>query len=322
MLKGTEDKTNINENEFLLAKILFWTQFIFLGGWNGLQILLQPQDLSVFVVDRGLMDNFFFTVTYSWMNIPLIYLILVAIAVLWNFRSVSLDLKLINSLKKKDNIAVIPYKEIDNITVFITSINIAIWIFAMSIIYLIPYWDMNFLTDLFYNISGINKIKEPLFLLIILITASINLMLRIQLLLFYEGGYESNALSKFFKSFLLMKSYYIKMFLITLLSLTLSTLIYKQFILDLVVKLKDALPGSLFVNFPLMVNRADVLSAIPSIILLFLVSCLFFSPLVIYIYKRIINSQYEFFKQQYLKQKIKKDIDENYQTFYISENEI
>lgn len=321
-MKSTETKMVKQENDFLLSKIIFWTQFIFFGGWNGIQILLQPQDLSVFVVERGLIDNFFFTLSYAWMNIPLIYLILVAIAVFWNYSASSLDLQLINSLKKKDDIAVIPYKDRDNIVVFITTINIAIWIVALSMIYLIPYWNLDFLTDLFYNVAGTDKVKEPLYILIIIVTASINLLLRIQFLLFYEGGYEYTAISKFFASAKLMKTHYVKAFMLTLLATTLTSLIYKQFILEFVLKLRSILPDNIIVNLHLMVNRVDIISAIPSIILMFLLSCLFFSPLVIYVYRKIVKSQYEFFKQQYLKQKQKKDIDEYYQSVYISENEI
>ncbi len=322
MLNSTKDSSNKIDNDFLLSKIVFWMQFVFFGGWNGLQILLQPQDLSVFVADRGLLDNFFFTLSYSWENIPLLYLIIIAIAAFWIYRSVSLDLQFINSLKRKDAIAVIPDQEKDNITIFITTINIVVWIIALSVIYLLPYWDMNFLTDMFYNISGIDKVKEPLYLLIILFTATINFLLRIQMLLFYEGDVEFTALSKFAKSFVMMKRYYVKIFLITLLTTTLSTLIYKQVFLGFFVKARYAIPSDILVNFPLMINRVDVLSAIPSLILLFLVACFFFSPLVIYLYQRIVKSQYEFFKQQYMKEKLKKDIDENYESIIISENEI
>ena len=317
-MKSTEYKSIKLENDFLLAKILFWLQFTFFGGWNGIQILLQPQDLSVFVAERGVLDNFFFTMSYAWKNIPLIYLILVALAVFWNYRAVSLDLQYINSFKKRDDIGVIPYTEKDNIAIFITTINIVIWVLSLSFLYLLPYWNMNFLTDLFYNISGLDKIKEPLFILIIILTASVNLMLRIQLLLFYEGGTEYSAVSKFFEALRTMKTYYIKVFLIILLATTLSSLIYKQLILDLLLKIRMAVSGDFLVNFHLMVNRVDVLSAIPSIILLFLVSCLFFSPLVIYIYRKLVRFQYDFYKQQFIKQKMKKDIDENYESIIIS----
>lgn len=298
------------ENGFIFSKLLFWMQFIFFGGWNGLQILLQPQDLSILVAERGLLNNYYFTMSYSWKNIPLIYLILFAIAIFWNYRAIALDQQLINKLKKKDDIAVIPYRDKDDIVVFITILNVLNWIFCIWLIYLIPYWDMSFFNNLIYDISGINSFKEPLYILLILITASINLTLRIQLLLFYEGGIEYLAISKFLKSFSLMKTYYIKTFLITLLATTLSLLVYKQLILGLFMKFGSSLSDNVLVNFPLMVNRSDVLSAIPSFILLFLLSCLLFSPIVSYVYHRIVNSQYEFYKNQFIKQKTKKDIDD------------
>ena len=250
-MKSTEYKSIKLENDFLLAKILFWLQFTFFGGWNGIQILLQPQDLSVFVAERGVLDNFFFTMSYAWKNIPLIYLILVALAVFWNYRAVSLDLQYINSFKKRDDIGVIPYTEKDNIAIFITTINIVIWVLSLSFLYLLPYWNMNFLTDLFYNISGLDKIKEPLFILIIILTASVNLMLRIQLLLFYEGGTEYSAVSKFFEALRTMKTYYIKVFLIILLATTLSSLIYKQLILVLLLKIRMAVSVDYLFNFHL-----------------------------------------------------------------------
>ena len=318
MINSTEDTASKPVNGFLFSKLLFWMQFIFFGGWNGLQILLQPQDLSILVSGSGLLNNYYFTMLYSWQNIPLIYLILFAIGVFWTYRSVVLDQQIINKLKKRDNIGVIPYHDKDDITIFITLLNVIIWIFCLWMIYLIPYWDISFFNHLFYDISGIDKIKEPLYILIVLITASINLTLRTQMLLFYEGGIEYLAIVNFFKSFVLFKTYYIKTFLITLLSSTLSLLIYKQIILGLFIRIRSALPNNILVNFPLMVNRVDVLSAIPSFILLFLFSCLLFSPIVIYIYHRIIKSQYEFYKKQYIKQKTKKDIDELSETNYLS----
>lgn len=322
MLNSTDGKKLESKEYFVFSKTIFWMQFIFFGGWNGLQILLQPQDLAVFVAERGFLDNFFFTVSYSWNNIPLIYIILVSLGIFWNYQAVSLDFQMINNLKKNDDVGIIPYKDKDNIIIFITALNLLVWILCLAIIYLLPYWNAAFLTDLFYDVAGIDKVKEPLYILLILITCSINLMIRIQLLLFYEGGCEHSAITKFISSFLRMKAYFVKAFLFTLLATTISTLVYKQFILGFIYKLKVALPSHFLVNFHLMVNRVDVLMAIPSIILLFLVSCLCFSPLVIYVYTKIINSQYEFYKEQYLKEKIKKDIDENFESIILNNNEI
>ena len=289
-------------------------QLIIFGGWNGLHIIIQPQDLSIFVAKRGFLDNFFFTMSYSWQNIPLICLILFSIATFWNFRSIALDQQIINNLKKRDDINVIPYRDKDNIAVFITGISLIIWIFCFSIIYFIPSLDLNFLTNLLYNIPGIERFQKPLFLMIVLLSASIILTLRIQLLLFYSGGKEMQSLTKFLKSVSKMKVYYIKSWLISLLSITISLLIYKYFFLSLFINFRYLLPEIFLVNIPLIVNRVDVIAAIPSLVLLFLVSALFFSPIVIYLYVKIIDSQYYFYKQQFIKEKNKKNIDEIFES--------
>jgi len=184
--------TNTKDN-FWFSKLIFLLQFIFFGGWNGIQIILQPQDLTFFVAENGLLDNYFFTISYAWKNIPLIYLILFAISVFWNYWAVSLDQKIINQLKKDYNIGVIPYRDKDDIVVFITLINMIIWIFCFWIIYLLPYWNFDFFTSLIYNATENTGFKVPLYIFVILLTASVNNTLRIQLLLFYEGGYEYSA---------------------------------------------------------------------------------------------------------------------------------
>ena len=307
-------KSIIPEHNFLFTKLVFWMQLIIFGGWNGLHIIIQPQDLSIFVAKRGFLDNFFFTMSYSWQNIPLICLILFSIATFWNFRSIALDQQIINNLKKRDDINVIPYRDKDNIAVFITGISLIIWIFCFSIIYFIPSLDLNFLTNLLYNIPGIERFQKPLFLMIVLLSASIILTLRIQLLLFYSGGKEMQSLTKFLKSVSKMKVYYIKSWLISLLSITISLLIYKYFFLSLFINFRYLLPEIFLVNIPLIVNRVDVIAAIPSLVLLFLVSALFFSPIVIYLYVKIIDSQYYFYKQQFIKEKNKKNIDEIFES--------
>lgn len=317
MLYNNEDAIN-NKDRFLFSKIILWVQLVFFGGWNGLQIMLQPQDLSIFVNERKLLDNYFFTMSYSWQNIPLICSLLFAIVVIWNYISVTIDHKIINSLKKKDDIEVIPYKDKDNISIFITLMSLFAWMICFGIIYFIPLWNLNFLTNLVYDITGLNRFQEPLYILLILVTSSITMMLRIQILLFYKGGSEINALTKLKESFMLMKSYYIKSWLVNLLFITLSLLIYKHGLLNIFIYLRSLFPKVLVVNFPLLVNRIDVLSSIPSFILLFLVSSLLFSPVVIYIYRRILENQYNFFKQQYIKNKNKKDIDEKVITYFDS----
>lgn len=304
----------------ILSRIMFCIQLLFFGGWTGVQIILQPQDLSVFVNSRGLLDNFFFTLSYSWQNIPLLYLLFVAIAIIWNYRSITLDFHIINEMKNNDGINPIPLKDKDNIIVFITTLNIIMWAFAVILLYFIPYWDISFMSDMVYDFSGADKLKEPLYILFILVVSSINIFVRNQLLLFYKGGYEYYALSDFVKAFLANKIEHIKSFLIILLATTLSALAYKQLILDLLFKIRKAFSIEYLVNLPLMVNRVDVLSSIPAFILLFLVSSLFFSPLIIYIYKKILRAQYAFYKEEYLKEKTKIYIDENNEFTESSDN--
>lgn len=303
-----------------LSRAILYAQFIFFGGWTGVQIILQPQDLSVFVNNRGLLDNFFFTLSYSWQNIPLLYLLFVAIAIIWNHRSITLDFHIINEMKSRDGINPVPLIDKDNIIVFITTLNIIIWAFAAALLYFVPYWDLSFVSDMIYDFTGAYKFKEPLYILFILAISSINIFLRHQLLLFYKGGYEYEALSDFFKAFLVKKMEHIKSFLIILLATTLSALVYKQLILDLLFKIRKAFSVEYLVNLPLMVNRVDVLRAIPAFILLFLVSSIFFSPLIIFIYKKILRSQYELYKDEYLKEKRKIYIDENNEVTDYSDN--
>lgn len=315
----TDETKEIPESSTMLNRIIFWMQFIFFGGWTGIQIILQPQDLSVFVNNRGLLDNFFFTFSYSWQNVPLLYLLLIAIAIIWNYRSVMLDFQMINHMKSSDGVNPIPQEDKHNIVVFITTLNILIWAFAIALIYLLPYWNLSFMTDMFYDYTGTDKLKEPLYILLILAVSSVNIFIRHQLLLFYHGGYEYLALSDFLKSFFATKVQYLKSYLVILLATTLSALIYKQFILDLFFKIRKAVSAEYLVNLPLMVNRVDVLRAIPSLLFLFLISSLFFSPLIFYIYKRILQAQYDFHKQQFLKEKRKKEIDENRELSDISD---
>lgn len=317
MLYSNEDSI-IKNDKFLFSKIILWSQLLFFGGWNGLQIFLQPQDLSVFVSERRWLDNYFFTMSYSWQNIPLICSILFAILVIWNYISISIDQKIINSFKKKDEIDIIPYKDKDNINVFITLLSLFLWMICFAIIYFLPLWDLNFLTNLFYDIAGLNRFQEPLYIILVLTTASITMMLRTQILLFYTGGNEVRTLNKIFKSISQMKSYYLKAWLVNLLFITLSLLIYKHALVNIFIYLKSLFPDILQVNFPLLVNRIDIISSIPSMILLFMLSSFIFSPIVIYVHRRIIESQYNFYQQQFIKNKNKKDIDEKVKVFLAS----
>lgn len=307
----SNENTGIKEEKFLFSRIILLLQMVFFGGWNGAQLLLQPQDLSIFIADRMWLDNYFFTMSYSWQNIPLLTTLLLAVAVIWIYISITIDQEIVNSYKKKDNINVIPYKDKDNINVFLTFITLFIWMLAFLIIYLLPLWDLNFLTNLFYDITGLNKFQEPIYILVILVTCSITMIIRLQLLFFYSGGNEQKAVKQFFSSLVLMKSYYFKTWLVNLLMITFSLLIYKHALINIFILIRNTLPNIFLINFPLIVNRGDVLVSIPSFILLFMLSNLLFSPIVIFIHKALINSQYNFFKQQYIKNKNKKDIDEN-----------
>ncbi len=290
---------------------MFWLQFIFFGGWNGIQILLQPQELSVFIYERGLHDNYFVTVSYLWNNIPLLVSLFLSIGIVWNYFAISFDYKYINDLKKSNNIGVIPYRDKDNIVVFITAITMIVWFVCFFVLYQISILDFNFITNLIYGLAGSSKIKFMTYVLILLFTISLNFFLRIQMLLFFEGGYEHQALIQLFKSFITMKAYYIKLFFVNMLVITVSVLIYKQIILDLVIKYRTMLPEGLLIRIPLLVTRNDIVINSPSIIVLFLVSSLLFSPLIIYLYQKLINYQFDFYKMLNLKLKIKKVIDEN-----------
>ncbi|MBI9031509.1 hypothetical protein JEZ13_05870 [bacterium] len=311
MYNSNEDRLTKNSNSFWFSKSMFWLQFIFFGGWNGIQILLQPQELSVFIYERGLHDNYFVTVSYLWNNIPLLVSLFLSIGIVWNYFAISFDYKYINDLKKSNNIGVIPYRDKDNIVVFITAITMIVWFVCFFVLYQISILDFNFITNLIYGLAGSSKIKFMTYVLILLFTISLNFFLRIQMLLFFEGGYEHQALIQLFKSFITMKAYYIKLFFVNMLVITVSVLIYKQIILDLVIKYRTMLPEGLLIRIPLLVTRNDIVINSPSIIVLFLVSSLLFSPLIIYLYQKLINYQFDFYKMLNLKLKIKKVIDEN-----------
>ncbi len=290
---------------------MFWLQYIFFGGWNGIQILLQPHELSVFIYERGLHDNYFVTVSYLWNNIPLLISLFLTIGIVWNYFAIYFDYKYINDLKKSNNIGVIPYRDKDNIIVFITAITMIVWFVCFFVLYQISILDFNFITNLIYGLAGSSKIKFMTYVFILLFTISLNFFLRIQMLLFFDGGYEHQALIQLFKSFITMKAYYIKLFFVNMLVITVSVLIYKQIILDLVIKYRTMLPEGLLIRIPLLVTRNDIVINSSSIIVLFLVSSLLFSPLIIYLYQKLINYQFDFYKMLNLKLKIKKVIDEN-----------
>ncbi len=307
-LSSLDSKMNKDNNKL---SVIFWVFFSLFGGWNGVQLALQPQDILVFFREDTFLNSIYLTLLSFRENLPLMLFFITSIFIVWQYISVKLDSQMISrynsssfycSLKKEDRF---------NLNISLTFISIIIWGISFWFLSTISLLTKYSVLNIFDVNSTENTIIQSLHIVIVSLTCALVLFIRQNTMIFASNGSVGESITSFYRAFKKHTVLYVRVFLTSLLMIILSSLVYKWLIIGILYRMKIALFPTFGIKINTIITGNDFLLESPKLILAFLISSILLFPLVILGYKMLLKYQIEIFNSYMYEEKIDNFVDLN-----------
>lgn len=292
-----DSEVEITKDKIGKKFLLFFT-FIFFGGWNGIQILTQPENLIIFLNEYHFSRNMNALSVLHTNNLPLFIFIAFSFAILWSVLSSYYEFEFVNRLKKNDNNLgkkiTYKYKKekfIDFIIPF-TWISILVWAITLFAIGGIATSFHNPIAEILSEEKGSNSLFTPIYIVLLLAVQSGLLLLRNLLLFNLDSKGFSAAFGKSFFTMTSNEFYFVRIYIKVFMKLTVSFLVYNIIVVYSYYSLRLEYFSEFVLPFKVVLGRVGILGQVPNMFLISLFSCLLFSPIVFIFYDKIVKDIY------------------------------